>query len=1194
MAMSLFPRNDTRRLPQPASASSSRILRRRFLSCLVVIITVIFTAEALVMLLIDTLKSMEFELGEVEEAIVDAALLSVISFPLLWWLSLRKLVNEIIGEQQQVEAIGRSNAVLRDALDTHALVSIADVQGRIVHANEQFCRVSGYGQDELVGQDHRIVNSGYHDLDFFRDMWRIIGQGQVWTGVMCNRRKDGRLYWVDSTIFPLLDQKGKPQQYISIRRDITAQKESEAKLSALHRAVEASSEMLLITDAVGLIQYANPALCRFTGWKEEQLLGQSPSIFDSPNVDPDVLLAMSSKLQKGEPWSGRLLSRRRGRMPIRIQGQPPVPDSLEYWAEVNVTPIFEKGETIVGYVQIQHDVSEKVAREARLSVEREDTAARLAIAEVLQQVGPIEKRYARVLETLCGLELFRRQAKGGIFLYDEDRTKLAISVLHGAFSEAFRLGERCIERGACLCGRAAISGEVIVSDDCFCDPRHEHRYPGMSPHGHYIFPIASSGEIHGVVFIYTDPYPVRSETRVAMLRQVGEMMGLALLQDQARTSLQEARDSALQAARSKSEFLANMSHEIRTPMNGVLGMLELLQDTNMDATQWDLVKTAHSSADALLDVINDILDYSKLEAGKIELEQVEFEIAELVEEVCSLLAGRAHGKGLELNCFMPVDLPRYWRGDPTRIRQVLTNLVGNAIKFTEHGEVSVQVQCFDDPGENRALFTVKDTGIGIAPETRAKLFQPFSQADGSTARRFGGTGLGLSISRDLVAMMGGEIGVDSVLGEGACFWFRLPIEVAAQAETAMTNTDIAGRRLLVVDDNDTNRIILEHYLTHWGLEVGVAHDGPAALLELDEAIRRGKPYQLVLLDLHMPGMDGYALSKAMADSPVLAETPRLLLSSGGILSEKERKAVGIAQSLLKPVRQSQLYKSIVRLLGSQLGPELTPGQPAPMFSNYHGKRVLVAEDNRVNQKVILTMLAKFQLAPDLASNGEEVLNCLTHSTYDLILMDCQMPVMDGYETVRRIRQNEFTADAKRIPVVALTAHAADGEREKCLTAGMDDYLSKPITGAKLASILARWLDRIEVETAPMPPFDATPSVDEPCWDAQQALTRLGDDEDLLTTLIGIFLEEMPNQLVELRTARDHHDLPALAYTAHAIKGASSHFCAEAVRSRASQLELLARAEKHADFHTLTDDLIRFMEVLATTLKHSKYAQSYAE
>ena len=577
--------------------------------------------------------------------------------------------------------------------------------------------------------------------------------------------------------------------------------------------------------------------------------------------------------------------------------------------------------------------------------------------------------------------------------------------------------EQRIAFGDGLCGQVAVSRKLIVSDDCCCDDRQSH--------GHYIVPIASGEDILGVLFVFTDAYPVQSESRIAMLKEVGEMMALALLQNQANASLEAARDAALQVAHTKTEFLANMSHEIRTPMNGVLGMLDLLQDTQLSREQWDLIDIAANSAESLLTIINDILDFSKLEAGKIELEQIEFNLPDLVEEVCTLLSSRAHSKGLELNCFLPTNLPLRWQGDPTRIRQVLTNLIGNAVKFTEQGEVSVKVRVpkKDDtdaasaPGRFAAYtpslailrFEVVDTGIGITAEAQARLFQAFSQADSSTSRRYGGTGLGLSISKDLVALMNGSIGVESALGQGANFWFTLPL-TPVDNDAPAPQANFSGKRALIVDDNATNRMILTHYLSNWGFTLSEADNGPAALVELEAAVLRNEPYDLLLSDMQMPDMDGFALARAIIEKPAIADTPRILLSSGSIGSQVERLASGFTQSLLKPVRQSQLFDAVIdalQLPGQKTAPV---SQVKEVLLDYSGKRVLVVEDNKVNQKVILSQLAKFQLKPDLADNGQVALDQLERQAYDLVFMDCQMPVMDGYEATRILREREIAAD----------------------------------------------------------------------------------------------------------------------------------------------------------------------------------------
>jgi PAS domain S-box-containing protein len=1218
-----------------------------FLGSLGIIIAVIGASEMLVMLLLDVLHQQGIVLSPIQDNVLDALLLAALSAPLLWFLALRPLALQVANKQSQVEEQGESTRGLLEALEAHVLISISDVQGRIVYANDMFSKLSGYSQDELIGQDHRIVNSGYHDRDYMRAMWRTIAQGLVWRGEFCNRSKDGSLYWVDSTIAPLLDKAGKPKQYISIRRDITRRKANELKLTALKRALDASSEMILITDAEGFIQYANPALCQFTGWPENALLGQKPYVLDSPTADQQALAEMQSRLHRSEPWSGRLLCRRRKRTAMQKNehsghntGQASA-GTLEYWAKTNITPILTANGVLAGYVQIQHDVSKLVEQETAIQIEAEDTAARLAISEALHQALPLEQRFVQALDILFGLKTLNQHGKGCVLLRSPDDDYLEKFAALGPCVSEEEFPAQRIPFGAGLCGRVALTKKLLVVDHCCPQDRdevHELCCDGQPPHGHYVVPIASGEEILGILFVFTGPHPVQTESRIGMLKQVGEMIALALLQNQANLSLEAARDAALQVAHTKTEFLANMSHEIRTPMNGVLGMLDLLQDTQLSREQWDLIEIAANSAESLLTIINDILDFSKLEAGKIELELIEFNLPDLVEEVCTLLSSRAHSKGLELNCFLPGDLPLRWQGDPTRIRQVLTNLIGNAVKFTEHGEVSVKVSlpktgetntasapgrsaaytpslaiAASAPGRSAAYtpslailrFEVIDTGIGITAEAQARLFQAFSQADNSTSRRYGGTGLGLSISKDLVGLMNGSIGVESALGHGANFWFTLPL-VPIDNELPVPQANFSGKRALIVDDNDTNRMILNHYLNNWGLTLNEVDNGPAALVELEAAVSRNEPYNLVLSDMQMPGMDGFALGRTINKNPAIADTPRILLSSGSIGSENERAAAGFTQSLLKPVRQSQLFDAVIAAL------QLTGHKTAPIAKvkeialNYSDKRVLVVEDNKVNQKVILAQLAKFQLKPDLANNGQEALDRLEHQAYDLVFMDCQMPVMDGYEATRALREREIAADDKlRTPITALTAHASIGEREKCLTAGMDDYLSKPVTRAELAVVMERWLgapSAPEVATIAQNCADETEiplslplakgeaegrGIANACWDEAAALKRLDDDQDLLAEMIDLFLEEAPVQLAELAAALSRTDLPALADAAHAIKGMAGHFCAETIIRLAVNLEHAARNAEDADFQSMTRDLTQATAALVDNLYSRK-------
>jgi PAS domain S-box-containing protein len=1166
------------------TASVSKSLKRPFLYSQILISIILLLAEALVILLLTALPAWGVRLTPLQEIAANLVLLSVLAAPSIWLLSLRPLVREISRQQAGYMRQINENQQLRQALDFHVLITIADVNGRITYVNRKFCEVSGFSESELLGQDHRIVNSGYHDKDFIRHMWHTITQGQPWEGEFCNRTKEGHYYWVASTIIPLPDANGKPAHYLSIRREITKIKENEIRLLTLKQALDASSEMIIVTDAHGRIQYVNPALCEFTGWNEEKLVGRPPDLLDSPNADPQSLIEMRSCLRQGKTWSGRLLNWRKDPRPFPIAGQTPSPHTRDYWANICITPIHNHDDEVIGYVQIQRDITDQVLKEQAQILENADTAARLAIAETLQQTLPLQQRFTQVLDILFNLKAFDLQRKGGILLKDPHEDCLDLFLLHGNFSEEFIRRTQRVPYGDCLYGRAAVSQELIVSNDCFCDPRHEPPSEGMQAHGHYIVPIMSAGATLGILFLYTDPYPLQMESRLTMLRQVGDMMGLALLQEQAKNSLERARNAAEEAAKTKAEFLANMSHEIRTPMNGVLGMLDILKDTDMSYEQRDLLETAANSAESLLAIINDILDFSKLEAGKCELEQIEFNLPALVEEICALMSVRAHAKGLELNCFLPPTLPARWLGDPNRIRQVLVNLLGNAVKFTEQGEVSVKVLAQTATSDTSTLrVEIKDTGIGMSPEGQTLLFQPFAQADNSTARRFGGTGLGLSISKNLIDLMKGSIGVESALGQGTCFWFTLPLQSVDNPASAPL-PDLSGKRALIVDDNDTNRKILRYYLQHWGMQVSEADNAPAALAELQTAVLKNEAYDILLSDLHMPDMDGYALARAILTLPALAAIPRLLLSSGGMGSEADRLALGFAQSLLKPVRQAQLFEAIASALQTPLSKALSsPAKTAEDLPDYGNKRILVVEDNKVNQKVILAMLGKFRCIPDLAENGREAVDKLAQQAYDLVFMDCQMPVMDGYEAVRLLRNREASLPGTRTPVIALTAHAAAGEREKCLDAGMDDFLSKPIVRQKLVKTLARWLGgsgSCEIMADAKPITDAPLSPD---WDEATALSRLDNDQELLNDMIDLFLTETPTRLHELEEALARRDLAALADTAHALQGMAGHFCADPLYSAAAKLEHSARQDESGDFQHMTrnvaDAAARLLEVL---------------
>jgi len=638
--------------------------------------------------------------------------------------------------------------------------------------------------------------------------------------------------------------------------------------------------------------------------------------------------------------------------------------------------------------------------------------------------------------------------------------------------------------------------------------------------------------------------------------------------------LEQARDRAVELANVKSQFLASMSHEIRTPLNGVLGMLELLKGTELTQEQGHYVDTGISSAEGLLGVIGDILDFSKIDAGRLELERTPFNLPELAEETMQMLAGKAIGKGLEVICHVEPEVPTNVIGDPTRLRQVLINLIGNAIKFTECGEVGLRVWLDEADPEHPAVgFAVCDTGIGVSPEARDHIFEAFRQADNTTTRRFGGTGLGLAISNQLVQMMGGTLDLESAPGAGSSFSFVTALATTAQpAAPPWRMSDLGvlqGRSVLIVDDNATNRLYLQRLCRAWCMNCTEAEDGPMAIRLIEEAKAAGRAFDLVLLDRMMPGMDGFEVLACLRADPALRAVRVVLQTSMDEVGEgRKAREQGADDALVKPIRRTQLLEALTLLFG---GGHADPAEVerTPTRLRLDGCRVLAVEDNHVNQMVLNGILRRAGCAIRIASDGQEALDTLAVESFDVVLMDCEMPVLDGLSATRALRERERAGRGTHQIIVALTAHAYPAERDRCLAAGMDDYLPKPIRAPDLLATLDRWWRRPQLPAAAPPapePETASRSQTQPVIASssapaidQRTIMTLREAIGDLTVVIETALGDVPARVAELRRGVETADLERIRIAAHTLAGSVGSLGARDLVGLARSLEALGKS-----------------------------------
>ncbi len=1120
------------------------------------------------------------------------------------YLLLRRTDFGILSQQAELrEREERLAATLRSIGDG---VISTDAKGLVTGLNTVAEILTGWSVDEAKGHSISEIFHIIHAqtrVEAEIPVWESLSTGQI-VGLANHTAliaRDGTEHQIADSCAPIRDAAGQVIGAVLVFRDVTQEyhrreqlRDSESRLQAITAAAQ---DAILMMDPEGRISYWNPAAERIFGYTYDEAIGQNLHALIVPMRYRDAHHgAFPAFLKTGQ---GAVIGKTLDLEACRKDGQ-------EISVQLSLSAIELNGSWHA--VGLLRDITKRKRNEEEI---KRNVTRLASLVRILQHRSEnVQDFLDFALNEAIALT---ESSLGYIYHYHEARQEFVLNTWSKEVMSACGVMEPQtvyqLEKTG-FWGEAVRQRRPMILNNFAAAHPHKKGLPeGNVPLKRFMtVPVFEGDSIVAVVGMANKATDY-NETDVLQLtllmdsiwKSVGmRQMEIELLESNCQLELATARANdmaaqAMMADAAKSEFLANMSHEIRTPMNGVIGMTGLLLETDLSPEQQKYAEIVRTSSESLLRLINDILDFSKIEAGKLDLELLDFDLRTTLEDTAEMLAVKAHEKGLELTCMIDPEVPSRLRGDPGRLRQILINLGGNAVKFTHQGEVALHATLEKDAGDRVMLrFEVRDTGIGISSAKLPLLFTPFTQADGSTTRKYGGTGLGLAISRQLAERMDGQTGARSEEGKGSTFWFTAVLEL--QADNGLAAPDplgnLAETKILIVDDHETNRLLLTTLLKSWGCRCAETADGESALNLLRQAVGEQDPFRIALLDMLMPGMNGAELCRVIKSDNTLSETLLIMMTS---LAERGDAAkldqLGFSGYLTKPLRQSQIHDGLALVLGR--APRSDAASSAGLVTRHtiteskkRRVRILLAEDNVTNQLVTTTILGKLGYRADVVANGLEVIEALTRIPYDLVLMDCQMPELNGFEATRRIRGDGSGCLNPNVPIIAMTAGAMKGDREQCLEAGMNDYMAKPVQPQAIADMMALWLDNGRNMADPAVVENMTSNQDDyprMIFDQEGLLRRLMGDKQLVSLMIETFQNEMPKQLSALELAVASQDYALIQLQAHNIKGASANMGVVRMQEIAATIEQAGEAgdtdRTQSDILRLHQEYAKFLEIV---------------